>query len=174
MPSTQQKSSGYPEEEAVCSALLLASSSKKDSSPARLASSSEKDSSRKSAKKPSERLPEGISKNSKNSQISNNKTERMIVTPRKGRGEREITPKKVRAVMYLQQDLAAQRLGISVSVLKKACRNFQLGPWPRKFPELFLSAPVVKQIEAQQMTFAAELMRSSVQKQTPESLSGGM
>jgi predicted secreted hydrolase len=132
------------------------------------------------AKKPSESLPlQGISKNSKNSQISNNKTDksdgkRMIVSPRKGLPKREITSEKVRSVMYLQQNLAAQRLGISVTVLKRACRNFQLGPWPRKFPETFLSAPVVKQIEAQQMTFAEELMRSSVQKQTPESLSGGM
>jgi hypothetical protein len=76
--------------------------------------------------------------------------------------------------MYLQQDLAAQRLGISVSTLKKACRKFKMGPWPRVFPEAFLSARVVKQREAEQMNFAEALMRSCVEKQTTESLSEGV
>jgi hypothetical protein len=120
------------------------------------------------AKKPSESLP---LQGSKSSKISNNKEHTVLA--RKGKDTRKITPEQVLSVTYLTQCIAAERLDISVSSLKQACKKFKL-VWPKKFPEEFLSAPVVKQREAEQMNFAEALMRSCVEKQTTESLSEGV
>jgi hypothetical protein len=63
----------------------------------------------------------------------------MKISPRKGKPEREISKEQVCSVMHMQQDHAAEKLDISVSVLKKAIKEFELGKWPRK-SELWSSA----------------------------------
>jgi hypothetical protein len=86
----------------------------------------------------------------------------MVVSPRKGMPKREITKDNVISVMHLQQDLAAERLRISVSVLKKACKKFKFSKWPRKYPEALLgSPPVIKDRKTGEMSLTDELGRSA-------------
>jgi hypothetical protein len=85
---------------------------------------------------------------------------RITVAPRKGMPMREITVASVHSVLHLRQYDAAKRLGVSVSVLKKACKTFGIRKWPRHFPEELLSDPVVKHKAEKQMNFAEELYRA--------------
>jgi hypothetical protein len=86
---------------------------------------------------------------------------------------REITVASVHSVWHLRQYDAAKRLGVSVSVLKKACKTFGMGKWTRNYGEDLLGDHGVQHKAQKQIDFAAALFDTEqggeqVPQQEPE------
>ena len=62
----------------------------------------------------------------------------VLVLPRRGQPVRKYTLHDVEQNMHLRQKDAAKRLHMSVSCLKKLCRQFGIIKWPRQIPEALL------------------------------------
>jgi len=63
----------------------------------------------------------------------------ILVLPRRGQPARKYTIDDVEQNMHLRQSDAAKRLKMSVSCLKKLCKQFGINKWPRQIPETVLN-----------------------------------
>ena len=79
-------------------------------------------------------LPLNVAEQQKTQNVPSACAITLQVTARKGKPVRHFDEATVQSVMHLRQADASERLGISLSTLKKLCRQLHL-QWPKKFPE---------------------------------------
>jgi hypothetical protein len=77
-----------------------------------------------------------------NTNMQNARAITIEVTARKGKGKRNFNEAILQSVMHLRQADASARLGISLSTLKKLCRQLHL-QWPKKFPEDLMQVSMI-------------------------------
>jgi hypothetical protein len=76
--------------------------------------------------------------------LTNDRIEKIIVAPRNGNPQRELTLASITEVFHLRQEDAARKLRVSLSVLKSSCKKFGVSKWPRRSLEDIMCDPIGK------------------------------